>query len=520
MDNKTIVPYVRIAKEIATKIMKGEYKENNKLPLISTLVTNFHSSSKTIHKSLALLEDMKIIEQNKKKEYIVTSSKKAEEYLDTVSLREEQIDLSNELRRLYKEYEEIGKKMINISSLLVETSASPLSTNETLPNYAITVPADSDKVGMTIGELRFWQCTAATIVAIKRGDEMRISPGPYFHLYPGDVIIYVGAPSCKKAVENLLCGTTHKTLYSVQDQITQAIHAGELRVIAEALDTRLGELTDFEPMAKGMTNRSYYFSCKGERYILRIPGEGTAQLINRYHEASVYKAIAEYDICDEIVYLNPKKGLKVSQYLENVRACDAYNKEDIKKAMHLLRSFHNHQIKVKHEFDLEEKIEFYESLRGNTSLHKDYIKMKHDILGLMDYVEKYKEEYSLTHIDAVPDNFLFYTKKDGSTGLKLTDWEYAAMQDPHVDLAMFALYSFYNKKEVDCLIDIYFGGKCKKEIKVKIYCYISICGLMWNNWAEYKISLGVDYEEYANEQYRLAKEFYLLARKEIEGQLI
>ena len=30
MDNKTIVPYVRIAKEIATKIMKGEYKENNK----------------------------------------------------------------------------------------------------------------------------------------------------------------------------------------------------------------------------------------------------------------------------------------------------------------------------------------------------------------------------------------------------------------------------------------------------------------------------------------------------------
>ena len=39
----------------------------------------------------------------------------------------------------------------------------------------------------------------------------------------------------------------------------------------------------------------------------------------------------------------------------------------------------------------------------------------------------------LTHIDAVPDNFLF--TRDGD--IRLIDWEYAAMQDPHVDMPCF-----------------------------------------------------------------------------------
>lgn len=63
----------------------------------------------------------------------------------------------------------------------------------------------------------------------------------------------------------------------------------------------------------------------------------------------------------------------------------------------------------------------------------------------------------LTHIDAVPDNFLFYPSADGGQEqLQLTDWEYSGMQDPHVDIAMFCIYSLYNKEKCDRLIDIYF----------------------------------------------------------------
>ncbi|WP_369074759.1 cation:proton antiporter regulatory subunit, partial [Klebsiella pneumoniae] len=34
-------------------------------------------------------------------------------------------------------------------------------------------------MGKTAAETKFWQNTGATIVAIKRGDELIISPGPY-----------------------------------------------------------------------------------------------------------------------------------------------------------------------------------------------------------------------------------------------------------------------------------------------------------------------------------------------------
>ena len=41
---------------------------------------------------------------------------------------------------------------------------------------------------------------------------------------------------------------------------------------------------------------------------MRIPGEGTDQLINRRQEAAVYQTIAGRRICDEIAYINPENG--------------------------------------------------------------------------------------------------------------------------------------------------------------------------------------------------------------------
>ena len=50
------------------------------------------------------------------------------------------------------------------------------------------------------------------------------------------------------------------------------------------------------------------------------------------------------------------------------------------------------------------------------------------------------------------------------------------MQDPHVDIAMFAIYALYEKEQIDRLIDAYFTEGCLEEVRTKIYCYIAICG--------------------------------------------
>lgn len=100
----------------------------------------------------------------------------------------------------------------------------------------------------------------------------------------------------------------------------------------------------------------------------------------------------------------------------------------------------------------------------------------------------------------------------------MIDWEYAAMQDPHVDIAMFCIYSFYRKEQIDDLIQIYFEEACPFEIQVKIYCYIAVCGLLWSNWCEYKRMLGVDFGEYSLRQYRYAKEYSRIVHDILGGE--
>ena len=90
------------------------------------------------------------------------------------------------------------------------------------------------------------------------------------------------------------------------------------------------------------------------------------------------------------------------------------------------------------------------------------------------------------------------------------------MQDPHVDIAMFCIYALYNKRQVDRLINIYFENKCPDAIRIKIYCYIAACGLLWSNWCEYKRSLGVEFGEYSLRQYRYAKDYYKIVKEELD----
>ena len=56
-------------------------------------------------------------------------------------------------------------------------------------------------------------------------------------------------------------------------------------------------------------------------------------------------------------------------------------------------------------------------------------------------------------------------------------------------------------------------GQCPKERRLKIYCYIAACGLLWSNWCEYKRNLGVEFGEYSLKQYRYAKDFYRIVKE-------
>ncbi len=289
-----------------------------------------------------------------------------------------------------------------------------------------------------------------------------------------------------------------------------------ISLIADILNVTPEAVTEITVLKKGMTNRSFLFKCSGKRYIMRIPGEGTSQLINREEEYEVYHTIGNKNICDKCIYINKHNGYKLTEYIENSRTCNPYDEEDIKKCMAKLRNFHEMNLQTAHEFSVFGKIDFYESLWENgRSVYRDYETTKRNVFSLKKYIQSHITHKTLTHIDAVPDNFLFAENKYGQEEVYLIDWEYAGMQDPHLDIAMFSVYAFYNLTQIDNLIQIYFDGNCKDEIRIKIYCYVAACGLLWSNWCEYKKRLGVDFGEYSLKQYRYAKEYYRIVCSEL-----
>jgi thiamine kinase-like enzyme len=181
-----------------------------------------------------------------------------------------------------------------------------------------------------------------------------------------------------------------------------------------------------------------------------------------------------------------------------------------------LRAFHQQAFTVAHSFDIFAMIDFYESLwEGRPSRYRDYCETKAQVFSLREYISAHVERYCLTHIDAVPDNFLFFPDSAGGESIRLIDWEYSGMQDPHVDIAMFCIYALYEREKVDNLINTYFQGSCTEEIRTKIYCYIAACGLLWSNWCEYKSHLGVEFGDYSLRQYLYAKDYYRIVSEQI-----
>jgi len=288
----------------------------------------------------------------------------------------------------------------------------------------------------------------------------------------------------------------------------EASNSAIMKTIAEIFKCTEDHIQNIKPIKVGMTNHSFTFTHDGTKYIMRIPGEGTDKMINREEEYNIYQIISKLNISDDVIYIDPKTGYKVTKYLENARVCDPQSIPDVKACMKKLREFHEMKLSADHTFDIFERIEYYESLwLTPVSCFRDYQETKANVMRLKSYIYKTPKEWVLTHIDAVPDNFLF-EEINGEKRLRLIDWEYSGMQDPHVDIAMFAIYSMYDREQVETLIDSYFPEGCPKETRPKIYAYIAMCGLLWSNWCEYKSHMGVEFGEYSLRQYRFAKDYY------------
>ena len=125
---------------------------------------------------------------------------------------------------------------------------------------------------------------------------------------------------------------TYEHLRKIDAKSSQ-LDSDAVKLLAEIFHVDKSEIKNIKVLKAGMTNRSFEFVCNEKRYIMRIPGEGTDQMINRGYEYDVYQAIKDQKICDEIIYINPNNGYKITGYIENARNCDCENMNEVAECM-------------------------------------------------------------------------------------------------------------------------------------------------------------------------------------------
>ena len=135
---------------------------------------------------------------------MIISADSARRYIENFEEDTEIHTLRSQLKELMEEYADLNRRTNDVVTALVKSRDTFTAANEPLPNYEVTVPRDSPLIGKSIGALKFWQSTGGTIVAIRRGQTVMLSPGPYAELYGGDVIILVGSPAAAEATRHFI----------------------------------------------------------------------------------------------------------------------------------------------------------------------------------------------------------------------------------------------------------------------------------------------------------------------------
>lgn len=182
--------YLKIAVDIAARIVSGNLLEGEKLKGRSVLSTEYNVSPETIRRSMSLLSDKNVVKINAGSGIVVLSKESAIKFVNNFNSDEVLLQMKNNLSKLIKSRtaldEEIEKTTKQITDMYKYRRSDLINPVE------IILPKNSHIIKKSIGDLQIWHNTGATVIGIIRANSIIISPGPYFSFESGDRVLIVG----------------------------------------------------------------------------------------------------------------------------------------------------------------------------------------------------------------------------------------------------------------------------------------------------------------------------------------
>lgn len=205
-DNKTS-KYEKIALDIAYSIVNDEWKMGDIIKGRSTLSGKYSVSPETIRRALKLLEELHVVEVIEKKGMLIKSKTAAVAYIKEYRSKDHVLSLRENIAKMIEEKRLIEDNMLEKLDKLIEEAVLLKNVGIIYP-LEFKIPEGSPLIGRSIGDIRFWEHTGATIIGINRTGELVLSPGPKLVFFEGDVVFYVGnSPGNSERVNKFIKST-------------------------------------------------------------------------------------------------------------------------------------------------------------------------------------------------------------------------------------------------------------------------------------------------------------------------
>ncbi|NLC72250.1 MAG: phosphotransferase [Ruminococcaceae bacterium] len=285
----------------------------------------------------------------------------------------------------------------------------------------------------------------------------------------------------------------------------------DLGTVAKLLSIAPGksDYTEIERMG-GLTNRTYKVSfADGSEYAVRIPGEGTEELICRKNEQKSTELACNLGIDAELLYFG-ENGDKVSLLISNADTMSAdtmKNPLHIKKAADVLRRLHKSAVDTGVPFEVFSMASGYEKIINdkNVPMFSDYEAVKVKVMEIKSEIDATcNTENAPCHNDPLCENWVM----SGSERMYLIDWEYAGMNDGFWDLAAVSIEAVYKKQHDELLLSEYLqreptDADMRHLLANKIYV-----DFLWTLWAKARVPYdGQPMEDWAQERFERLKGF-------------
>lgn len=259
----------------------------------------------------------------------------------------------------------------------------------------------------------------------------------------------------------------------------------------------------------GLTNHTYHVTLKGGmEYVVRIPGDGTEELIVRADEKKSTALACDLKIDAKCLYFG-EDGSKVTEYISDAvtMSADLLKKEfRIKQMAEIFRRLHSCGQNTGVLFDVFDMALGYEKIiRGNhVAMYADYPEVKETVMRIKSEIDRCCDIKTVPcHNDALCENWV--TQGDGGR-MYLVDWEYAGMNDGMWDLADVSIEAGYDHLLDEKLLKEYYGRNIeeldwKHFLANKIYV-----DFLWTLWAKTRVPYdGQSMEDWADERYARLK---------------